>query len=619
MSGKSIIQSLAASLALISSVLAGGALLAPAVPAQADAVYAAAPKLADKDWWTRAVIYEIYIRSFQDSNGDGIGDLNGITSRLDYLKRLGVDAIWITPFYPSPNKDFGYDVADYKAVSPEYGTMADFDRLVAAADRRGIRVLVDFVVNHTSDQHPWFQESRKSQTSPKRDWYIWRDGKVDVYGAEGPPNNWRSIFGGPAWTRDNATNQWYYHIFLPQQPDLNWRNPDVRKAMYDVMRFWLDHKVAGFRLDATPYLEEDTRFADDPDVEHGRSVGLKPYNSDQPGTHEILREMRKVVDARHAILLGESATATIGDLARVYGAKGDEINLPMNFLYGDLKKLDPAVLRQQIADAHDKLNGHPPVMFFSSHDHTRQWTQFGDGVHNDRIAKLTAAMTLAQPGVALIYYGEELGMPESAPETFAASPIGPLRPRADSRDGARTPMPWTSGPYGGFSTVQPWLAVDGAKASYNVQTEEHQPGSILNWYRALLALRREDPHFRDGRLQMVEAGHPAIIAFARVGRNGGASLVLLNASDQDQTIDLAKAWPGAGGYRLRLASQAAMAPGAGGGVRMGAYGVAIIDAAAAHCCSASAPMAQKRGCSCISSSDQLFIIRTRSSQCSPRA
>jgi|SRR5580658_2062039 len=314
-------------------------------------------------WYDHAVIYEIYPRSFSDSNGDGIGDLNGITARLDYLKQLGVDAIWITPFFPSPNFDFGYDVSDYVNVAPEYGTLQDWDMLAAEARKRGIRVLVDFVLNHTSDQHAWFKESRSSRDNPKRDWYVWRSGS----GPGQPPTHWTSIFGGYTWTLDAATDQWYYHMFLPQQPDVNWANPGLRKAMFDVIRFWLNHGASGFRLDATPYLFEDPAFPEDPNPPPpGGAAALKPYNSGRPENHEVLREMRKILDGYpgQPVLLGESSTATIEDLAKVYGEHHDEIQLPMDFLFGNLTTLDAVVFKKQVDAAQLQLGGQTPVSFF---------------------------------------------------------------------------------------------------------------------------------------------------------------------------------------------------------------------------------------------------------------
>jgi alpha-glucosidase len=505
--------------------------------------FGAAPaRSAAVQWWTHAVIYEIYLRSFQDTNGDGIGDLNGVTQRLDYLKRLGVDAIWLTPFYPSPNADFGYDVSNYADIAPQYGTMADWDRLVREADKRGIRVLVDLVLNHSSDQHPWFTESRSSVGSARRDWYVWRRGRP----GNKPPTNWLSIFGGPAWTLDPATDEWYYHIFMPQQPDLNWGNSKLRAAMHGVVRFWLRHGAGGFRLDATPYLFEDPAFPDDPDPNSGPPAWIKPYNSGRPENHEVLRELRSIVNEfpGDRILLGESATATIEDLAGVYGARHDEINLPMDFLFGNLTQLNAGVFKRQIDDAEQKLGGEPPVFFFSSHDHARQWSSFGDGSHNDQIAKLTAALTLAPRGSALIYYGEEIGMSDMPATELEAAPLGPNRQRADERDKARTPMQWSAARGAGFTTGRPWLPIAGASKRYNVAREKSDPESIYRWYVKLIRLRRENPAFNLGAYVPLESGNRRVLVFAREAVDGAGALVLFNMSDQEEHANI-KGWPGA--------------------------------------------------------------------------
>ena len=492
-------------------------------------------------WWTHAVIYEIYPRSFQDSNGDGVGDLNGVTQRLDYLKGLGVDAIWLTPFYPSPNYDFGYDVANYTGVAPEYGTMADWDHLVAEARKRGIRVLVDFVLNHSSTEHPWFQESRSSRTNPKRDWYVWHDPAPDG----GPPTNWQSIFGGSAWTLDQTTGQYYYHIFLPQQPDLNWRNPGLRNAMHDVMRFWLRHGASGFRLDATPYLLEDTKWPMDPDPKAGPEVGLKPYNSGLPGNHPIMRGLRAIVDKfpGDRVLLGESNIASIGDLAKVYGAHQDEINLPMDFLYSGVHKLDAGVFKARIDDAETKLRGAPPVLFFSNHDSSRQKTRFGDGVHDDRIARLTAAMTLTLRGTALVYYGEELGMTDLPKDALKTVPLGPTRKVADNRDPERTPMQWTGEAKADFTTGEPWLPANPAGVTANVQSEQADPASLYHWYSTLIAMRRTNAALREGGYVPLDSGNPKVLAFARRDKTGRGVLVVLNMSDAQQSARIT-GWPG---------------------------------------------------------------------------
>jgi alpha-glucosidase len=517
---------------------------------------------APKVWYDNAVIYEIYPRSFQDSNADGVGDLNGVTARLDYLKQLGVDGIWLTPFFPSPNADFGYDVSDYVSVAPEYGTLNDWNRLAAEAKKRGIRVLIDFVVNHTSDQHPWFKESRSSRTNPKRDWYVWRDGQ----GPGQPPTHWTSIFGGYTWTWDAPTAQWYYHIFLPQQPDLNWQNRQVRDAMYNVVRFWLDHGASGFRLDATPYLIEDPNFPDDPHPpKPGGPAALEPYNSGRPENHEVMRELRKVVDSYpgHPVLLGESSTATIQDLAKVYGTNHDEIHLPMDFLYASVSKLNATEFKKQVDAAHLELNGGTPVLFFSNHDRGRQWSTFGDGKHNDQIAKLTAALTLTQPGCVLVYYGEELGMATMPASELHRVPTGPKRPRADDRDGERTPMQWDSSENAGFSTGSPWLPVESDFRSYNFESEKADPNSIYAWYRGLLNLRHEPGPLRSGDYVPLESGNRDVFAFARSDGDHRVALIVLNMSAATQKVDIRGIpgnWPSF--HKVLMASPSTHAPAA---------------------------------------------------------
>ncbi len=557
---------------IVAGLLTAAAMTSGTAPAQgerpASAGSSAPATTVAEPWWNHAVIYEIYPRSFQDSDGDGIGDLRGITSRLDYLQSLGLDAIWITPFFRSPNADFGYDVSDYTAIDPQYGTMADWDQLVIEARKRGIRVLVDLVVNHSSAQNAWFKESRSSRTNPKADWYVWRDGTPDT-----PPTNWKSIFGGPSWTWDPTRKQWYYHIFLSEQPDLNWADPGLRKAMFDVVRFWLDHGAAGFRLDATPYLFEDTNWPQDPNPA-ADPVWLKPYNSQLPGTNEVLREMRKVVDAYpgNPILLGESSTRSIEQLRAVYGKDRDEIHLPMNFLIGNITKLDAAEFKRRYDEAATKLDGLTPVQFFSNHDHPRQWSEFGDGINNDRIAKLSAALTLLNPGVALLYYGEEIGMGNADKATLAKAPIGPKRPRADDRDQARTPMQWTGAPLAGFTTGTPWLPVEPGNRVRNVAAEERDPASLLNWYRSLTKLRRTDPTFRTGRYIPLESGDPAVFAFARANPDGSGALVLTNTGATPRTA-APTGWAG-GAPQF---GEKACASGAGqGGMALAPYDACII-------------------------------------------
>jgi alpha-glucosidase len=376
-------------------------------------------------WWRHAVIYEIYPRSFQDSNGDGIGDINGITSRLDYLKDLGIDAIWITPMYPSPGIDYGYDISDYTAIDPEYGTMEDFDHMVAEAKARGIRVIMDYVINHTSDQIAWFKESRSSRDNPKRDWYIWRDGKVGVDGKMGPPNNWQSWFGHSAWTWDDGTKQYYYHYFYVQQPDLNWHNPEVRKAMYGVLEFWMKHGVAGFRIDAVSRLFEDPEMRDDPYLPGINAYGDRniqhKYTDDLPEVHDVLREVRKVVDAfpGDPVLVTEADEPNVAALTKMYGADsnghgGDEVQLPMDFQIADVNELSAAKFRERFNEVEANTAHGQPEYFFSNHDQQRQWDRYSAGVTDermkDRIAKLMAALLLTSRGTPQMYYGEEIGM-----------------------------------------------------------------------------------------------------------------------------------------------------------------------------------------------------------------
>ena len=501
----------------------------------------AAPHSEDP-WWKHAVIYEIYPRSFQDSNGDGVGDIKGIESRLGYLEDLGVNAIWITPMYPSPGIDYGYDISNYTAIDPEYGTMADFEHLVAEARKHNIRVIMDYVINHTSDQSAWFKESRSSRTNPKRDWYIWRDGK----GPGQPPNNWESWFGHSAWTYDAKTGQWYYHYFYPQQPDLNWRNPEVHKAMEDVLRFWMDKGVAGFRIDAVSRLFEDPALHDDPllpgyNVYGDRNIEHK-YTDNYPEVHDVLKEMNKVVSKYPGdpVLITEADEPDVTELTKLYG-NGDEVQLPMDFQIADLNKLSAPGFRKLFNDIEENTAHGQPEYFFSNHDQPRQWDRYGDGVHNDQIAKLMAALLLMTRGTPQMYYGEEIGMRTTDPARIedVHDPIGKLGwPKEKGRDGERTPMQWTPGPEAGFTTSdKPWIKVPPSAKKDNVETEEQDPDSIFNAYKKLLALRKSEPALRDGSYQSVDNENPYVFSFLR--KHGTDTvLVSLNMSDQPRTVSL---------------------------------------------------------------------------------
>ena len=510
-------------------------------------------------WWKHAVIYEVYPRSFQDSNGDGVGDMNGITSRLDYLKGLGVDAIWITPMYPSPQVDFGYDIADYEAFDPQYGTMADFDRLVSEAKKRNIRVIMDYVANHTSDQNAWFLESRSSRTNPKRDWYVWRDGK----GPNKPPNNWQSWFGHSAWTYDQKTGQWYYHYFYVQQPDLNWRNPEVRKAMYDVLRFWLDRGAAGFRMDAVSRLFEDPNLHDDPILPGKNAFGdpniQHKYTDDLPEIHDVLREMRDVVDSypNDPVLISEADEPTIEDLDKMYGPNNDEVQLPMDFQVADVNKLSAPRFRELLDDIEFNPHNGQPYFFFSNHDQARTWDRYGDGVHNDQIAKLMATLLLTTHCTPQLYYGEEIGMRTTVPTRIedVKDPVGRTGwPKDKGRDGERTPMQWDTSTNAGFSTAQKtWLPVPPSATQYNVSEELKDPNSIFNFYKQLIALRREMPALHDGSYVAVNRDDPNVLAYLRTAVNGSEPvLVALNMSAEPQTVNFSLKGFGVQGNSLHV-------------------------------------------------------------------
>jgi alpha-glucosidase len=487
-------------------------------------------------WWQHAVFYEIYPRSFADSNNDGIGDLKGITSKLDYLKELGVNAIWITPCFPSPQVDFGYDVSDYEAIDPMYGTMEDFDRLVAEGKKRDIRVILDFVVNHTSDQHKWFIDSKSSKTSEHRDWYIWRDGKRPGQ----PPNNWLSTFGTAAWMFDAKTGQYYYHYFYPQQPDLNWRNPAVEKAMLDVTRFWYKRGVAGFRLDAVDTLYEDPNLTDNPVLpgtdKFGRPNMDEKYDKKLPEVHDAMRKLRTVADEYGSVLIGETWTSNVDQLKDYYGAKNDELQMPMDLMMTGFKGLSADEYRKHIAAVN--AAGHWPVYVITNHDIVRSYTRYADGTHNDDIAKMMAALYLTLRGSAIMYYGEEIGMENNDPKSKddVQDPIGKLGwPLEKGRDGERTPMQWNHGANAGFSVAKPWLPVPVSASTHNVADEMTDSDSVLSFYRKLLALRHTEAALLDGDYVSLNEDNQNVLTYLRRYK-GEAILVILNMSAVDQKV-----------------------------------------------------------------------------------
>jgi alpha-glucosidase len=489
-------------------------------------------------WWQHAVFYEIYPRSFADSNNDGIGDLNGIASKLDYLKDLGVDAIWITPCFPSPQVDFGYDVSDYEAIDPMYGTMKDFDRLVSEGKKRNIRIILDFVVNHTSDQHKWFVDSRSSKTSEHRDWYIWRDGKAPGE----PPNNWLSTFGLSAWKLDPKTNQYYYHYFYPEQPDLNWRNPVVEKAMLDVTRFWYKRGVAGFRLDAVDTLFEDPKLTDNPVLpgtdKFGRPNMEEKYNKKLPEVHDVMRKLRSAADEFGSVLIGETWTSNVSELKDYYGEHNDELQLPMDLMMTEFKGLSADQYRKHIAAVN--AAGHWPVYVITNHDIVRSYTRYADGKHNDDIAKMMAALYLTLRGTAIMYYGEEIGMGNNDPKSKedVQDPIGKLGwPLEKGRDGERTPMQWNDSQNAGFSKAKPWLPVPASYKTHNVASEMKDANSVLGFYRQLLALRHKEPALLEGNFQLLNENDANVLTYVRRYKDE-AILVVLNMSASNQNVGL---------------------------------------------------------------------------------
>ncbi|PWT87428.1 MAG: glucohydrolase [Acidobacteria bacterium] len=493
-------------------------------------------------WWKHAVIYEIYPRSFQDSNGDGVGDLKGIISRLDYLRELGVDAIWLTPMSPSPQVDFGYDVSDYTAIDPQYGTMDDFDHLIAEAKKKNIRIIVDLVANHTSDQHAWFLESRSSRDNPKRDWYIWKDGKANGQ----PPNNWLSWFGGSAWKLDPKTGQYYYHYFYTEQPDLNWRNPAVRKAMYDVMRFWLNRGAAGFRIDAISRLFEDSDLRDEKILPGTDSYGNPKiehkYTDNLPEVHDVLKEIRKLVDGypNHPVLISEADEPNITELTKMYG-NNDEVQLPMDFQLALVNRLSAPQFRKLLDEIDTNSAKGQPYFFFSNHDQMRQWDRYGDGAHNDNIAKITATLLLTTRATPQLYYGEEIGMVTTVPERRedVKDPVGRSSwPIDKGRDGERTPMQWNATPNAGFSSAEKtWLPVPASFKVRNVEAERKDPNSILSFYKKLIQLRRNQPALQSGSYQPLNEDDPHVLSWLRKNTGDGDSVIIvLNMSNASQKI-----------------------------------------------------------------------------------
>ena len=485
-------------------------------------------------WWKRGTVYQVYPRSFQDTNHDGIGDLKGITRRLDYLAWLGVDAVWISPIYPSPMADFGYDVADYCGVDPIFGHVADFAELVAEAHRHKLKVILDFVPNHSSIDHPWFAESRSSRGNPRRDWYIWRDPAPDG----GPPNNWLSNFGGPAWTRDEATGQYYYHAFLPEQPDLNWRNPAVREAMHDVLRFWLDRGVDGFRVDVIWHLIKDEGFRDNPEnpdfLPHLPEINrfTQVYSADRPEVLDVIAEMRRVLDAyEDRVLIGE-IYLPIERLVTYYGPDLDAADLPFNF-----QLIQTPWRADAVADLVENYEaalppGGWPNWVLGNHDQPRIAARIGIAQ-----ARIAAMLLLTLRGTPTLYYGDEIGLDHvSIPPERMQDPWERNEP-GHGRDPERTPMQWDAGPFAGFSTVEPWLPLSADAATRNVDAMCDVPGSVLTLYRRLLGLRREHAALAIGSYCTVPTEPDTVFAYER-SHAETTIRVILNFGDEAHDLIL---------------------------------------------------------------------------------
>jgi oligo-1,6-glucosidase/alpha-glucosidase len=484
------------------------------------------------------VIYQIYPRSFQDSDGDGIGDLAGIERRLDYLASLGIDAVWLSPVFPSPMADFGYDVADYCDIAPLFGDLAMFDRLLAGLHRRGLKLMLDFVPNHSSDQHPWFKASRSSRQDSRRDWYIWRDPAP----GGGPPNNWISDFGGSAWQWDHATGQFYLHAFLKEQPDLNWRNPALHDAMMDVMRFWFDRGVDGFRIDVLWHIVKAEGLPDNPPnpawtpKQTERDRLIQAHSTDQPEAHAISAEMRAVADSYGDRLLVGEIFLPNDRHARWYGTpERPQVHLPFNFQLIE-NASDAGTLARVIGAYEASLPDHGwPNWVIGSHDAPRIAARIGEAQ-----ARNAAVLLLTLRGTPTLYQGDEIGIGEvDIPPERMRDPQHFRQPHLGiGRDRSRTPMPWDSSSFAGFSTTEPWLPLNADWPTRNVERQGADPGSMLTLYRRLLALRRQHPALALGDMESVEAAGD-VLMFER--RHGDAVVrIALNLSSVERPF----AWQG---------------------------------------------------------------------------
>lgn len=489
-----------------------------------------------ENWWKRGVIYHLYVRSFFDSNNDGIGDIRGVILKLDYLQGLGIDAIWLSPIFKSPQHDFGYDIENYRHIEPDYGTEEDFDELLSEAHSRGIKIILDLVLNHTSDQHPWFIESRSSLDNPKRDWYIWKKKRGWRL-----PNNWMTSFGGKAWCFDKTTNECYYHSFFKQQPDLNWRTPAVQKAMFAKVEYWLDKGVDGFRLDVINYVAKDRKFRDNPTIFQQLLFNKKVYSRNRGKSVEIVKAFRKLLDEYpNKVAVGEVYTLPPGDskLVGKYLGNGDNalhlaFDFSLMFTGWSVHKY-----RKTLQKTYKKIPKKGwPTMVMSNHDIVRSYSKHF--FYKREKAKLMALITLTAYGTPFIYYGEEIGM-SSTPVSrlLMQDKVGKRYwPFYTGRDKLRSPMQWRNAPFAGFSEVEPWLPVNKLFPSVNVESESADDHSLLSFFKKTIAIRKHHEVFQKGRWKLIRVGNANVLAYRRAYKKERA-IVMINFSRHQQSIDL---------------------------------------------------------------------------------
>jgi glycosidase len=507
----------------------------------------------EQNWWKQAVFYEVYMPSFCDGNGDGIGDFKGLTSKLDYLKELGIEGIWLTPYYKSPKVDNGYDIADYYQIDDDFGSMDDFEDFIKKAHQLEIKVISDLVLNHTSSEHQWFREARQSKTAPKRDWYIWKD-PVEA----GPPNNWESFFGGSAWEYDPITEQYYYHAFAKEQVDLNWTNPEVKQAMFDVMAFWLDKGIDGFRLDVINFLTVNKELEDNPYQQNGTEQ-IHLYDKDQEGILEVVQDIAQFVHSYpDKFLVGEVGSEDL-DILKRYSGQG-KLDVVFNFNLGSQPKLDVESVYTQIKEMEKAYTeGQLPTLFFSSHDMSRHISRFGTGENktDEARGKLTAGLILAAKGIPFIYYGDEIGMRDLiiedlsnmkdvqgiiaynlALQSGSSEEEAIKRANEQGRDKSRSPMQWDNSNYAGFSTGEPWIQLPKELNLLTVEAQLNDPNSMLSFYKKLIKIRKMNPSLQVGSYEVLDKERN-IIYFMRK-KEANEVLAVFNFGEETQTLNFGK-------------------------------------------------------------------------------